>query len=136
MSARRARKTHTLASKAAELALAAPRVVAHRMTRLALSGPVPNQRDRHEFARMSSEKATAFNESWQAMWMQAWRAQLELAAWSMQAMASPARQRRTTPLAVAAQIQGAALGVMNKGFAPVHREAVANAKRLSRTELR
>ena len=34
------------------------------------------------------------------------------------------------------QVQGAALGVIGKGLEPVHRKAVANARRLSRTKLR
>jgi hypothetical protein len=37
---------------------------------------------------------------------------------------------------VARQVQSAALGVLDKGLAPVHRKAVANAKRLARTKLR
>jgi hypothetical protein len=37
---------------------------------------------------------------------------------------------------VAVQVQGAALGILDKGMAPVHRKAVANAKRLARTKLR
>jgi hypothetical protein len=34
------------------------------------------------------------------------------------------------------QVHGATLGVLGKGLAPVHRKAVANAKRLARTKLR
>lgn len=136
MAARRTRKNHTLAMKTAELAFAAPQVMAHRLTRMALSGPVPNQRDRDEFRRMSSEKAHAFQQSWQAMWAQAWRAQWAMGAWVMRSMASPAQLRKATPTALAAQLHGAALGVAHKGLAPVHRKAVANAKRLSRTKLR
>lgn len=37
---------------------------------------------------------------------------------------------------VAAQLQGAALAMLGKGIAPMHRKAVANAKRLARTKLR
>jgi hypothetical protein len=37
---------------------------------------------------------------------------------------------------VAAQVQSAALGVLGKGLAPIHRKAVANARRLARTKLR
>ena len=133
---RKTPKSHTLATKTAELAMAAPQVVAHRMARMALSGPVLNQRDRDEFKRMSSEKTAAFQESWQAMWQQSCRAQWDIGAWVMRAMASPATRQRATPSAMAAQIHGAALGVMSKGLAPVHRKAVANAKRLSRTKLR
>jgi len=43
---------------------------------------------------------------------------------------------KTPSAASAKQLHKAALGVLGKGFAPVHRKAVANAKRLSRTKLR
>jgi hypothetical protein len=35
-----------------------------------------------------------------------------------------------------AQLQHATLGILGKGLGPVHRKAVANAKRLARTKLR
>ena len=39
-------------SKVADIAVAAPQVIAHRVTRMALAGPVPDARDRKEFATM------------------------------------------------------------------------------------
>ena len=81
---------------------------------------------------MSAEKTAAFTESWNAMNRQAIRANHALAMsffrsfWKGGPSAS----------AVAAQMQSAALGVLGKGMAPVHRKAVANAKRLARTKLR
>ncbi len=133
MPARPTRKTRSVTLKTAELAAAVPQVVAHRLTRMALAGPAPSARDRREFERMVAEKRTAFAEAWQAMAVQSVRAHQALAASFLGAVWSPGRGRQA---AVAAQIQQAALGVLDKGLAPVHRKAVANAKRLARTKLR
>jgi hypothetical protein len=135
MPARR-RKTQQLMTQAAQLAFAAPQVVAHRMTRLALAGPNPSQRDRVEFERMGQEKAQAFNESWSAMAQQALLAQQALTLSWMQSLCTPGWGAQPTAAGVAAQLHGAALGVLGKGMAPVHRRAVANARRLARTKLR
>lgn len=122
----------TLALKVAELALAAPQVVAHRTARMAAAGARPSARDKKEFTRMVAEKQAAFFESWGAMASQAVAAQQALALsawkgwWTLPAQASPHGQ------AWARQLQGAALGVLGEGLKPVHRKAVANAKRLGR----
>ena len=115
------RRPHSLARQSAELAVAVPQVVAHRMTRMALAGPRPSARDRREFAGMWQEKVHAFWQSWFAMgtalaqaWQQAWIAGL----------------------------QGAKVPVLDTqallahGLAPVHRKATANARRLAKTRLR
>jgi hypothetical protein len=130
MNRRRSRK---LSTQMSELAFAAPQVVAHRMTRMALAGAHPSARDRREFALMSSEKRAAFNESWLAMGLQAWRAQQQMALACWQAAWMPWTGSRAPS---AAQWQNAALGVLGQGLKPVHRRAVANAKRLGRTKLR
>ena len=80
MATRRPRKTPPLARQAAELAVAVPQVIAHRLTRLALAGPAPSARDRQEFRRMGAEKAAAFAESWNAMAQQALEATPALAS--------------------------------------------------------
>ena len=67
MPSRKARGSRSLAVKAVELAFAVPQVVAHRITRMALSGPKLSARDRKEFERMVAEKNAAFVESWIAM---------------------------------------------------------------------
>ncbi len=136
MIARRNRAVRSLAVQAAELAVAVPQVVAHRVTRMALSGPKLSARDRKEFERMVAEKNTAFGESWQAMAAQAARANQALAASFFKSFLSVAGGKRPSAAASAAQLQRAALGVLSKGVAPVHRKAVANAKRLGRTKLR
>lgn len=94
--------------------MAAPYVVGHRLTRMAMAGNSPSARDRKEFARMGTEKALAFAESWQAMWLAAARAN--------QAMA----------LSWWRGYWSAASRIMFAGIGPVHRRAVGNARRLRR----
>ena len=115
------RKTQRLVRQSSELALAVPQVVAHRLTRMALAGPVLNARDRREFHGMAQEKVHAFWQSWFAM------------GWAM----TQAMQKSWM-----AMLQGARVplvdthGILAKGMAPVHRKATANARRLARTRLR
>jgi hypothetical protein len=115
------RKSHSLSRQAAELAVAVPQVVAHRLTRLALAGSVPSARDRREFHGMGQEKVHAFWQSWFAM------------GWAM----TQAMQQ-----AWIAMLQGARVplldtqAILSRGLAPVHRKATANARRLARTRLR
>jgi len=136
MLSRRAQGSLSLFARSAQLAVAVPQVVAHRVTRMAIAGPVPSARDRKEFKRMVAEKASAFGEAWSAMALQTMLANQALAASWLRALWVPSLDRRPSAAAVAADLQHAALGVLGKGMAPVHRKAVANAKRLSRTKLR
>ena len=126
----------SLAVKAAELAFAIPQVVAHRVTRMATSGPKLSARDRKEFERMVAEKNAAFVESWNAMAVQAVLANQALAVSFFKELLGATRGKEPSAARSAAQLQRAALGVLGKGFAPVHRKAVANAKRRRRTKLR
>ena len=136
MTARRPR-SRSLPTKAAELAFAVPQVVAHRLLRMASAGPNLSARDRKEFARMIAEKNSAFGESWKAMALQslqshrAFAASLARAAWT-----PPSTRGHPGAQALAAQLHLATLAVLGKGLTPVHRRAVANAKRLARTKLR
>ena len=131
----RNQKTMSLATKTAELAWATPQVMAHRITRMALSGPTLSARDKKEFDLMSAEKVAAFTESWNAMAMQALQSQRAMAMgllgsfWSMSAARAPSVHS-------VEDLQRAALDVLAKGMAPVHRTATANARRLARTKLR
>ena len=136
MPARRKPVSPSLAWKAAELAVAVPQVVAHRVTRMALAGPKLSPRDRKEFERMVAEKNAAFAASWSAMAWQAALAQQTLAASLMASFLAAGRGRKPSPAASAMQWQRAAVGVLGKGLAPVHRKAVANARRLAKTKLR
>jgi len=122
--------TSSAARKFAELSMAAPTVVAHRLARMALAGPVLSPRDRKEFAGMVQEKQLAFTQGWMGGW-------LELAkvnqAMAMSAVGSLWSMK--SPLSVT-QVHAAMSSVGNKFIEPVHRKAVANAKRLSGTRLR
>jgi len=112
-------------AKLAELGVAAPQVVAHRLTRMALAGPALNARDRKEFTGMVVEKQVAFARSWMDMFVEGLRMQQQLVL-SMLSAATP--QQRAARTAVAR--------MASAGIAPIHRKAVANAKRLARTKLR
>ena len=137
MPARRSRSSRSLAAQTLELAVAVPQVVGHRVARMATAGPTLSPRDRKEFARMFAEKNSAFGESWMAMAQQALLAQQAFAA-SLARAAWIKPSARTPPAAqaLALELHRAALNVLGKGLAPVHRRAVANAKRLGRTRLR
>jgi len=136
MPRRRRSTSQSLAIKAVELSLAAPQVVMHRVTRMARSGPMPSARDRKEMERMVAEKSVAFVESWTAMATQAMIAQQALAASFLRSFAAAAQGKNLSALQSALQLQRAGLGVVARGLAPVHRKALANAKRLGRTKPR
>jgi len=123
---KRSRRAPTLV-KLAELGVAAPQVVAHRLTRMALAGPALSARDRKEFTGMVVEKQVAFAKAWMDMLTEGVRMQQHLAL-SMFTAATP--QQRS------ARARAAASRVASAGIAPIHRKAVANAKRLGRTKLR
>ena len=132
MTARRRRRLHSLAVESMKLGLAAPQVMAHRLTRMALAGGSPSARDRAEFQRMGIEKILAANEAWNAMAMQALVENQKLAVSFVQSVWFPWLRRPSA----STQLRNAALGVLGKGMAPVRRRAVANARRLRRTKLR
>jgi len=115
-----------LGTQSAQVALAVPQVVGHRVTRMMNAGPVPNTRDMREFSRMSAEKTTAFAQSWFAIGMEMMRANQRLALTMMGSWFSVTGLGRHSQ-----QMQSAALGIAVKGIAPVHRTVVANAKRLA-----
>jgi hypothetical protein len=129
MSPRRPRNS-SLVFKTAELGFAVPWVVAHRLARMAMAGPSPAARDCTEFRRMGVEKTVAFTESWIAMAMEAIRVHRTLTASFWRSAWSP--WPGTVPFS-AATLQDAALGVLGKGLVPIHRRAVANARRFART---
>lgn len=133
--ASRRRKSLSLATKSAQLALAVPQVMGHRLTRMALAGANPSSRDRTEFNLMSSEKTHAFIQSWQAMAMQGMHAQNALMYSWFKSMWMLWLGARMTPNSVIGQMQNAALGIAMKGFEPVYRTAIANANRLTFTPL-
>jgi hypothetical protein len=132
LSIRRSRRSKSLAVKTAELAIAAPQVIAHRTLRMAMAGASPSARDRNEFHRMGAEKVAAVAESWNAMAFQAFRANQQLALSCMQSFWFPWLGVRSP----SRQMTNAALGILGKGMAPIHRRAVGNARRLGRAKRR
>lgn len=119
--ARRKTSTQRLSRQVTELAWAAPQVVAQRGARMASAGPWLSTRDQAEFMRMGSEKVEAFQQSWAGMWMAGWRAWWEMSMSMAQ-----------SPMNMPNHATRAAVGVLSAGVAPVHKRAVANARRLGR----
>jgi len=136
MSIRTTRKAKSVVAQSTELALAIPQVVAHRVARMANAGPTPSARDLKEFNRMLAEKPIAFAQAWQAMATQTVLAGQAMVFSFASSFWSASTRGRITPAKVAAQLQGAALGVLGKGLAPVHRRTTANARRLRRSKRR
>ena len=136
MTRQRTRTIKTVGQQSAEIALAVPQVVAHRVTRMALAGPVPSERDRREFQRMVAEKQSAFTQAWAAMAAETVRANQAMATSILTGLLNPFAWPGMTPGHLGGQLHGAALGVLAKGLEPVHRKATANARRLSRTKLK
>ncbi len=137
MARRRSRTTSTrLATKAAELSFAAPVVIAHRMARMAAAGTSPSASDRREFTRMTSEKVLAFYQSWAAMGMQAYANQVALAQSlshsAMRALFTGVSPASAMKQSAGRRARGDATRILTAGIGPVHRAAVANARRLSR----
>jgi hypothetical protein len=114
---RRKRRSRSLAAQAIELGIAAPQVIALRALRMG---------DREERYRMGAEKVVAFNEAWNAMAGEAFRANQELALSYMQSLWFPWIRPKSSARSAARRILG-------KGLAPVRRRAVANARRLGRS---
>jgi hypothetical protein len=83
---------------------------------------------------MGAEKAAAFAESWNAMARQTHEANPTLASSFLRAFWAPARAQESAKSA-ARQVGRAVTAIVRAGLAPVHRRAVANAKRLSRAKL-
>lgn len=130
--ARHKANAQRLGKQLTELAFSAPQVVMHRTSRMASTRL--SARDRTEFARMGNEKVVAFYQSWASMWTAAVAAQYELARACSSAALAFATQGPATVGATAAAMSQAATRVVSAGVAPVHKKAVANAKRLSRSK--
>ena len=140
MNAATRRKATRLQAQTAQMMHAAPRVVAHRLRRMALAGPQPSERDRREFHRMGAEKLAAFGEAWQAMAWQVLKSNQQLALSMMRTwwpLLDPRVVSKAATLDQATQAwQAATLDILGQGLRPVHRRAVANARRLGRTRSR
>jgi len=110
-----------------DLSIDAPFVIGHRLTRLALAGPNPSDRDRQEFLGMVLEKHQAMTESWFAMWGEIFSVQQSMwMAWINGS--SSWWHALATPHVTAHR-------VFNEGLAPFHQKVGANARRLAGTPL-
>jgi hypothetical protein len=132
----RSARRRSLSEKCMELAVAVPQVVAHRATRAALAGSIMSEQDRREFHRMVNEKHAAFAQACWEMALQMCRVNLKLITIMVRASVAPFSSDAPSVAATVAQTQKAVMTVLDKGFAPVHRRAVLNAKRLSKIPLR
>jgi hypothetical protein len=91
------------------------------------------QADPKELHLMGAEKVLAFGESWNAMFIQAGLESQKIALSAVQSLWFPWLAPRSS---MAKQLQSAAFGIAGAGMAPIHRRAVANAKRLRRAKRR
>jgi hypothetical protein len=132
MPSRRRRSVPAIARHSVGLTLTVPEVIAHRLTRMWLAGIAPTQRDREEMYLMWAEKSAAFYESWHAMFLEMFRANLKLALSPMW-LAGLGVAPRQASARLTAHGQRAALAILGAGLAPIHSRARANAKRLRRT---
>lgn len=152
---KRSRRAGSIA-KAAELAIAAPQVVAIRTARMLAAGADPGAADRAEFSQMSTEKVHAFWESMFAMgaqmvrtnqeyartaalqWWRLWTNPSWLSAYrpASQATASLPRAAGLIAVPTPRQRRRATSKLVNAALTPVHKRATANARRLGRIKKR
>ena len=115
----RSTRSHlALARRLTEVAFAVPQVLAHRAG--SLSAAQPSAAQRRELSLMVTEKAAAFSEAWIAVATQAMRINM---AWLLRAPMAPVS---------AGRVNADMLSLFNAGLIPLHRTAVANARRLAR----
>ncbi len=138
-----ASKQLRLSRRSSELAQAVPQVVTLRVGRMMRAGLFPVGHDQQEMYRMGAEKIEAFQESWMAMATQTMVAQQQFALWWMQTCWKLALGGWMNPPTMTALSSRASKVLMNsmldvtaRGMTPVHRRAVANARRLTSAETR
>lgn len=143
-----------LATKSSEMMMASAQVITSRTTQMAMSDMPPSDKDSKEFALMSSEKMEAASESFLAMstsmfslsplaTAKAFR-QMSVMSNDMISLAfsqTPAQaMTRSLKLAgsmnragnSASRLGGHAAKMAMEGLHPIHKRAVANAKRLGK----
>ena len=96
------------------------------------AGATPNTRDAAEFTRMFTEKAGAFAQAWVGSWVAMcwapWHVSMEL----LRAGAGLGHGGAMPPGSLWRAWRRQAWSIAGSGLAPVHRTAVANARRLAR----
>jgi len=130
----RRRKPKSFAVQTFEVGIAAPQVIAHRLAGMARANIAPSALSTTELHRMGAEKIAAINEAWAAMVTQAILENQKFALRFMQSLRWPWMCPTCTMKAVPRQLSRAAESILGKGMAPVHRRAVANARRLGRNK--
>jgi hypothetical protein len=121
-----------LLRQVAELALAVPQVVSHRVARMAKANPLSGVHDQQEWLVMITEKQVAFAQAWMAMATEAAYVQQQWLLACAQWWWHPRPPGRHAPRKFARHMGRAALRIAQGGIAPIHQRAVANARRLSR----
>jgi len=132
MTRRNRRSSNRAFREMSETAVAAPLVVAHRLTRMMTAGATPSASDRREFQRMGEEKIAAFGESWNAMAWEMLRSNQNLALALMTPWWGVKFGDWSMYLRPLEAWQNSSITVVGKGITPVHRQAVANSKRLGK----
>lgn len=137
-------------TKLAEVAIAAPQVVAMRTARMLAAGANPGSADRAEFSRMHTEKVQAFWQSMVGMAAEATRANQNYARaaatqwmrlwttpWSSGGNAAVGKAAAALmPVPTIAQTKRAASSIVAAAVKPVHQRATANARRLAKKRRR
>ena len=135
-----------------EMLNATTKVVKVRTARMAMAGPLPNERDRVEFSLMGLEKSEAASESILAMGSgfinlglalamdiskHIWATSAVAAALASSRSATQWLERQAALLKIAAdspanplQLANSTARVMQESLAPIHGRATANAERL------
>ena len=143
-----------LAWKIGEMSMASAQVIAHRTTRMAAAGPVPNTRDRQEFSRMGHEKIEASVESARAIAGHLMAMNLKLGARALSqmttgtaALMSLAASRTTGQFitrqaklaevvsrsaTTASALSDSTARLARRGLKPIHARATGNARRLGK----
>jgi len=143
-----------VACKVGEMSMASAQVIAHRTTRMATAGPMPNRRDRREFTRMGQEKIDASTDSASAIATHLTTMNLKLgmrtfrqAVSGTTALMSLAASRNigefvghqaklaetlSQSATIASELSNSTAQLARRGLKPIHVRAIANAKRLGK----
>lgn len=121
-----------VATRLAQLSNDVPQVVAHRVSRMATSGPMPSARDRKEFNDMVVEKPMAFAHSYMAMWMAGLQVQQTFWTSISRAMLQPPWVGLKTHTDAIHRAGQGGWFVLDQGIGPIQRQASSNARRLNR----
>jgi hypothetical protein len=132
----RRRRRSGLGVQLVELGWAVPQVLAYRTASMFHPNHYSSARAHKELYLMGAEKVAAFYESWNAMWMAMLGANLEASRLLISLWWSGWSGKRGSMHRASSHGQRQALRILSRGVAPIHRRAVANARRLRRAQAR